>query len=46
MVGYFAKEDGFKMWEHTRCRLNAVENVVKIEASRLQEVEKFYEERQ
>lgn len=46
MVGYFAKEDGFKIWEFTRERRNAVIEAVKLESVRLEWVEEFYEERQ
>ena len=47
MVGYFAKEDGFKIWEmpNTACRLFAVEEAVKLGWERLDWVEEEYQER-
>ena len=45
-IGYFAREDGFKTWEWTRESRDAVIDAVKVESTRLEWVEEFYEEMQ
>ena len=41
MIGYFAKEDGFKWWKtpNTYCRRDAVIEAVKMEYPRLEQLE-------